>query len=595
MLTGLRLGNFKAFADTQYIPIRPLTLIFGANSAGKSSLIHSLLLACHASETGELDIHRTRVGGDSVDLGGFRQYIHRRDYGRSVEYSVEMDVSHLRGRLAELLAPGRRVTVTVTIGIQLDDKGQPKATAVPEVQTYEILVDGGSLLRMSRRPDGTLQLDRLEQQHPVLQIVIKAILETVTTVQSIQSSDLEGLNTAISEFVPHITAVVDGIFPRQLVRFGLRDQSGARKFEPKRVIQSELFEDSVSDTPDAPEEPMLFPVSQGRREEDLAAAIRFFLPRTIDELIRGLREALVNQLARLHYLGPLRSYPPRHIAFTQHYDLNWFAGGGYAWDEVRKNKVVRDEVNAWLQNTNQLQARYELVVRELIPLSELEAAVADSLEEMIDEDRLIPDPLSKRLRITLHDENKEKITEGHLMGAMINVEAEARKLTSKLRDEAPRKAIHDLVLMDRNSRTIVSHRDVGIGISQVLPVLVTAFASRNKFIAMEQPEIHLHPALQAELGDVFIESALGERKNTMILETHSEHLILRIMRRMRETAQNKLGDNMIPVKPSDVAILYVKPDSSGAKVLELRLDNEGTLLDPWPGGFFEEGFRERFA
>lgn len=112
---------------------------------------------------------------------------------------------------------------------------------------------------------------------------------------------------------------------------------------------------------------------------------------------------------------------------------------------------------------------------------------------------------------------------------------------------------------------------------------------------MEQPEIHLHPALQAELGDVFIESALGDRKNTMILETHSEHLILRIMRRMRETAQKKLDSSYPPVRPSDVTVLYVKADSSGAKVLELRLDEEGTLLDPWPGGFFEEGFRERFA
>ncbi|MBI1923818.1 AAA family ATPase [Candidatus Poribacteria bacterium] len=77
MLTALRLGNFKAFADTQHIPIRPLTLIFGANSSGKSSLIHGLLLAQHAQKEGELDVHRTPIGGESVDLGGFRQYVHQ--------------------------------------------------------------------------------------------------------------------------------------------------------------------------------------------------------------------------------------------------------------------------------------------------------------------------------------------------------------------------------------------------------------------------------------------------------------------------------------------------------------------------------------
>ena len=77
-ITALRLGNFKAFADTQRIPIRPLTLIFGPNSSGKSSIIHSLLLARHAIETGELDVYRTNIGGEAVDLSGFGQYVYRK-------------------------------------------------------------------------------------------------------------------------------------------------------------------------------------------------------------------------------------------------------------------------------------------------------------------------------------------------------------------------------------------------------------------------------------------------------------------------------------------------------------------------------------
>lgn len=51
MLTATRVGNFKAFAETQRIPIRPLTLIYGANSSGKSSIIHSLILDRHANNT----------------------------------------------------------------------------------------------------------------------------------------------------------------------------------------------------------------------------------------------------------------------------------------------------------------------------------------------------------------------------------------------------------------------------------------------------------------------------------------------------------------------------------------------------------------
>lgn len=587
MLIGLRLGNFKAFADTQYIPIRPLTLIFGANSAGKSSFIHSLLMACHASETGELNIHRTRVGGESVDLGGFRQYIHRRHYGRRVDYSIEIDVTQLSGRLAELLAPARRVAVTVTIGIQLDDKGVPTPNALPEIQTYEIQIDGSSLLRMSRRPDGTLQLDRLEQDHPVLHSLIKAILETTTTAESIRPSDQEGLNRAISEIVPHILARVEGLLPSGLLRFGVREYADQGKVEVKKFLQRNLFEGMASpESSVSSEESMLFPISRGRREEDLANAIRFFLPRTIDELIRGLRDVIGNELGRLQYLGPLRSYPPRHIAFAQHHDQNWFAGGGYAWDVVRKDDKVRHQVNEWLSSRDRLQTPYELVVRQLVGIDQLNEPLMDGVEE-IEVDIIEEGSPGGEYRGKYFD--PEPPTWG-----IKDPESEVVRLSKKI-EESSLEKIPELVLIDRRTDTKVSHRDVGIGISQVLPVLVAAYASKSKILAMEQPEIHLHPALQAELGDVFIESALGERKNTMILETHSEHLILRIMRRMRETAQKKLDLGHPPVKPSDVAVLYIKADSSGAKVLELRLDEEGTLLDPWPGGFFEEGFRERFA
>ena len=82
-LTALRIANFKAFAASQRVPLRPITLIYGANSAGKSSVLHALALAHHAVETGDLDTQRTQIGGEAIDLGGFRQYVHRRDRDRT--------------------------------------------------------------------------------------------------------------------------------------------------------------------------------------------------------------------------------------------------------------------------------------------------------------------------------------------------------------------------------------------------------------------------------------------------------------------------------------------------------------------------------
>lgn len=150
----------------------------------------------------------------------------------------------------------------------------------------------------------------------------------------------------------------------------------------------------------------------------------------------------------------------------------------------------------------------------------------------------------------------------------------------------------ELVFEDRLTGTRLSHRDIGFGIGQVLPILVSAAALKESLTAIEQPELHLHPAHQAELGDVFIESALGERRNTFLLETHSEHLILRIMRRMRETHEGKLPAGLPPVRPEDVSIVFVEPGANGSIIREMPLNERGELVKAWPGGFFEEGLRE---
>ena len=96
------------------------------------------------------------------------------------------------------------------------------------------------------------------------------------------------------------------------------------------------------------------------------------------------------------------------------------------------------------------------------------------------------------------------------------------------------------------------------------------------------------------MGDLFIESALGERKNTVILETHSEHLILRLLRRIRETTEDILPQGARPLRPEDVSVVYVEPGDEGVKVSPLRIDETGEFIDRWPKGFFEEREDELF-
>ncbi len=144
--------------------------------------------------------------------------------------------------------------------------------------------------------------------------------------------------------------------------------------------------------------------------------------------------------------------------------------------------------------------------------------------------------------------------------------------------------IISLQLTDLRNGVTITPKDVGFGIGQVLPIIFEAVISEKKHICVEQPEIHLHPRLQANLADLFIDS-VESGKNQWIIETHSEALMLRIQRRIRE---GKIPKEM-------VSVLYVDVGESGAQVTELSLDDEGDFTSHWPDGFFEERLNERFG
>jgi hypothetical protein len=164
----------------------------------------------------------------------------------------------------------------------------------------------------------------------------------LATTQELREEDVAALGEVLDGLVPGITARAGGLFPR------IEEESTAG--EAERQLEEAFV-----------------PVSRGRRQEDLARAARLFLPKALRDLVAGLGMTLEGEIRRLRYLGPLRSYPPRHLAFSQHHDPNWFAGGGYAWDVVRTREDVRRRVNAWLGDVSRLKTPYELEVRDSLP------------------------------------------------------------------------------------------------------------------------------------------------------------------------------------------------------------------------------------
>ena len=141
---------------------------------------------------------------------------------------------------------------------------------------------------------------------------------------------------------------------------------------------------------------------------------------------------------------------------------------------------------------------------------------------------------------------------------------------------------YSLVIKDAKTGIPINLPHTGFGVSQVLPIIVQGgYGPSGRTLVIEQPEIHLHPRAQATLADVFIE--IMKKGRALIVETHSEHLIGRIQRRIAEGA----------ISNSDVAIQYFHRTERGTKIARLNL-NEFGQFEPHriPEGFFEERYED---
>lgn len=136
--------------------------------------------------------------------------------------------------------------------------------------------------------------------------------------------------------------------------------------------------------------------------------------------------------------------------------------------------------------------------------------------------------------------------------------------------------------------------DVGFGVSQILPILIDGVLfGYDTMTIMEQPEIHLHPKMQAELADFFIEVVTRNNMNSKdslrryVIETHSEYIMKRIRRRIAEGV----------IAPEDVAIYFVEPRNKKikkeARIKRACVESDGTI--EWPDDFYMTAYEDEMA
>lgn len=154
----------------------------------------------------------------------------------------------------------------------------------------------------------------------------------------------------------------------------------------------------------------------------------------------------------------------------------------------------------------------------------------------------------------------------------------------------PHRKEYEVLVRTNTRQPEVKLTDVGFGVSQVLPVIVECFyVPRRSIVIFEQPEVHLHPRVQADLADLFVD-AIRARENSVprncqfIIESHSEHFLRRLQRRIAEEQLSK--DN--------AALYFVHTEGASARIEELDVDDYGNIKN-WPEGFFGDEMADLVA
>lgn len=487
MLSELRLHNFQGFGSPQVIPLKPLTLIYGPNASGKSSILRSLRLLSQSTEAARL----TRAGsfvfeGQRISLASFENAVTRHDedlsmrIGISISFDKPNRFSGPRERLEDsfekialdwtIESPGRisyiNVAFTPRSGLAL--QGEPKD--MPEDLKFCFANEERALILESCEGAGWLAV--LSQAG--------FAVGSPTGEETLEETNPDG-NAFLSSQDWDWQEVLDD------ARFRL-------------VGIAPYYE-----RPDGP--------IQRTKADSLHELVRPPRNQTslLASLFRQLELAIVVSTVGFEYIGPLRDISKR-VNFAAPSDDSRFRRQRGVRPAGRKED---ETVSKWLERlTNK---RYTLKTTEF--------------------------------------------------------RAEPVGFLGTMRSET---------VVDNLTGTQVTFEDVGVGLSQVLPILRSLSDSSPRSLGMgsmlgiEQPELHLHPRMQSGLSDLFAD-LVSERKNLQVIaETHSETFLMHLQKRLRAGT----------LDPDKVQILFVDRGPDGNVVTPINLD---------PGNEFEIDLPVSFA
>lgn len=526
--------NFQGITDYQEIELAPLTLIYGPNSAGKSTLVDAMSVgmnlyqnahnampsAWHARHNADAEKVGITTLLEFSDIQFCNQHFEMAEWMLdSACYEDIYDTEDVLFEISKFLL-GQNVkksisTVSCKYGWQFERN-------MYRISFYEVVIDSVWVFRWNRYKIGKLQGSssgniEINKKHPLMRHIKK-------------SFDLWG-NNKLSPIHDDDVAVikdnVDGFFG------------------PFPILLENAYDyifDSIVNEP-LPAVIVFFiagctSIISGSCEQVIVPPIR---PVDVDE--NGWPE--IRQEIEQEYLSDIPPTTDRAALVAEAF----LKGNGSPADLERVGCSNLDYWNEVLASPLFLDTGFKLTGDIEINLS------SQALENLLCADRT---------------EHKKQIKES----ATIKV--------------TPR-------LFDCKRGCNVAIHDVGVGMSQLVPVVV---ASSSRHAHIQQPELHLHPKIQPRIADVFIQrlnSAENPNQLRFLLETHSELLVLRVLRRIRETCRADIKSKRFALTPDLVSVLYVDRSGQGVTTFKrLRISPEGEFLDRWPDGFFAERDAELF-
>jgi hypothetical protein len=538
-ISSITIENFKGIQRPIKIDFKPITLLFGSNSAGKSTIVQALHYALEIFERGNLDPDRTSIGGRAIDLGGFETLVYNHDVSKPIRLKLELDLldedlpQYVDGyedmrlfqfsdkQIAEI--PMRTVSAAVEVSVKWNHQ-----LSRPILFRYRVDINGTGLAVIETTDDGKqVFLTGINPLNPVFLENISrdealSIIKRYLAEESGIEEEFEKLGPILPALLTNFKMEkgIDGLTQP----IGIAGTGTAMPYWGKALnFHGPVWADDTDR------------INRGNRLMCLSA------------LIVGPGELVRDELKKMRYIGPIRKIPPRNFTPEKSPDPSRWSSGLKGWDILyTAEKGFVEQMNRWLNQENRLNAGYSIEVKRFREIAE-------------------DDPIS--------------------VFANEGVGLEEMDMIQTRMSEVPVKS--RVAIREEKTGIELTPQDVGVGISQTLPVIIGALHIKEGLLAIEQPELHIHPALQVALGDLFI-SRCRESQVCFLLETHSEHLMLRFLRRIRETGEGNLPPGKDPLTPDRLAVYHVEQTGTGVSVLPIRINEDGEFIDRWPKGFFEE-------